>query len=270
MKKFIFGIGLAVMSLTSMQMPAFWGDGCNVCCEDGPLNCNAFGVLVKGGVTPSHFTHRGRAIIFNPSLEDPIFTGSHRLKFSDLYNTPWQVGVELQWNPSTHVQFFAEYVYEHACGKKREFLGGDLVISQHHQDLETNSFYLGSRYFFGNIFCTECWGTAAPFLGVKGGFKWHERKSYHLYINEFDLDNHNFYKNQPAVSVGAQIGLDWAINCNLGVVLTAEAVLTQGFRTNRVLELPVNDLPGAPTAIGLPDVGRIISYPVTLGVRYTF
>lgn len=281
LKKLSFGCGLATLCCT-LQASAFCADNCcpTTCCEDGPLTCNAFGVQIKGGVTPTWFSDRGHVIITNPSVSPAVFEGGRGPDFDKIFDLPWQVGAELQWNASTHVQFFAEYVFENAKGKKRRFfVDNDLFDIRHnYRDFETNAVYLGARYFFGNIWCSEC-GTSsiAPFVGFKAGAVWHEKTRYHtrfLFQDEdLDLGHNDFFRQQTLISAGAQIGLDWSINCNWGVVLTVEAVGTQGLRNNRNVPFvlpPDITVPGAPTNFNFAETGHLVSVPVTLGVRYTF
>lgn len=292
LKKVTFGCGLATLCF-SFQASAYYGDDCcpqtccptnnccrTPCCEDGPLSCNSFGVAVKGGVTPSWFTDRGHVLVTIPVFPF-VIEGPKEPDFDKIFDLPWQVGAELQWNASTHVQFFAEYVFENAKGKRNRFLFDD-VFSFHHRnrDFETNAVYLGARYYFGNVWCSEC-GTSsiAPFVGLKGGVKWHERTKCHsnMFWNdlEWDLGNHDSFRQQTLISAGVQIGLDWSINCNFGVVLTVEAVGTQGLRNNRNVILPIIDTVSDlavvfPNHLSRGETGHILSVPVTLGVRYTF
>lgn len=270
MKKLILALGVALMSLSTVELPAFFDFG-DVCCEDGPLNCGAFGVQVKGGVTPAHFTHKGRFLIINPSVLPAVSFGDQRASFDKVFDTPWQVGAELEWNASTHVQFFAEYAYTQASGKSKDFLISGLPLTVSHRDFETNAFYMGARYFFSSIWSDQCGGNnICPFFGFKGGWVWNAKDRSHFTINGVDIGSFDHFKDQGAVSAGLQIGLDWAINCNFGVVFTAEAVATQGLRGNRIFDLPDTGIIGGPTNIGTPETGKLISYPVTLGVRYTF
>lgn len=284
LKKLTFGCGLATLCF-SFQASAYSGDDCcnpccqPTCCEDGPLSCNAFGVQVKGGVTPSWFTDRGN-ILISHSVHPFIVEGPKEPDFNKLFDLPWQVGAELQWNASTHVQFFAEYVYENAKGKKHHFRFDDTFSFRHNnRNFVTNSAYLGARYYFGSLWCSEC-GTSsiAPFVGLKGGVVWHERTKnrFHLLCGntEWDCGSHDSFKQQTLISAGAQIGLDWSINCNLGAVFTVEVVGTQGLRNNRNVVLPLEPLLVAgtiiPTNLNRGETGHILSVPVTLGLRYTF
>lgn len=275
-KSLILGCGLGLL-LISTPASAFFGGGsdcCDVPCCDGPFSENSFGVLIKGGWTPTHFTHRGRVWLTNPDLDPPVFAGSSRARFNNLFRTPWQIGAEIQWNPCCNVQFFGEYVYKQFDAKKRRFDNEVLFFRTKHDDIATNAFYLGARYYFTNLFGGDCCGSSlfsslSPFVGFKGGFVWQNGSKYRLHINDVELGKYHYYKKQHAVSAGLQLGVDYAVTCNLGVVFTAEAVATQGFRPRRNNTL--NPLfTGGVSNIGIGETGQLVSFPLTLGVRYTF
>lgn len=290
LRKLSFGCMLSALCV-SLQATAFYGDDCcptNPCCRpaccDGPLAANAFGIAVKGGVTPSWFTDRGHIFFINPLMTPIVTRGPREPDFDKLFDLPWQVGAELQWNACCNVQFFAEYVFLNAKGKKHHFhsdLFPSLRIHNRNRDFETNAVYLGARYYFGNLWCSEC-GTSsiAPFVGFKGGVVWHEKtrfRSRFLCNNDLidiDCGNHDLFRNQTLISAGAQIGVDWSINCNWGVILTVEVVGTQALRNNRNIIIPPviesEGLPLLPTNLSRGETGHILSVPVTLGFRYTF
>ena len=278
LKKVSLGCGLATLCVAFQASAAFCGDTCcpdpccpAPCCEDGPLSCNAFGVQIKGGVTPSWFEDRGNNWAYNPSLLVPVIPFGKSVQFDKIFDTPWQVGAELEWNASTHVQFFAEYVYFQAEGKRHRFFVDDVEFFHRNRKLETNAFYLGARYFFGNIWCSECgMGSVAPFIGFKGGLVWRNNTKNRFDETFVDLDyDRNNKNNRAALSAGIQIGLDWSINCNWGVVLTVEGVGTERFAGRRDVSI-ANPVPGGVTELHFGDRGKLISVPVTLGVRYTF
>lgn len=288
LNKLSLGCGLAALCISTQATAAYYGDNCCApapsccpapCCEDGPLSCGSFGALLKGGVTPSWFTDRGDIYVTNPSLENPVYNAGKAPQFDKIFDLPWQIGAELQWNASTHVQFFGEYVYENAKGKGHRFFNDAGLVNQlnlRNGEFQTSAVYLGARYYFGNIWCSDC-GTSsiAPFVGFKAGAKWHQNTRSH---NEFiigdtvyDLGSDHFFRDQTLISAGAQFGLDYSFNCNWGVVFMVEVVGTQSLRNNRNVNLlPIVGGPGAPTAISLGETGHILSVPITLGVRYTF
>jgi len=275
LNKLTFGCGLATLCFT-LQASAYYGDDCcpttccqTTCCEDGPLSCNAFGIQIKGGVIPSCFVDQERTTFTNPHIVPSVYSHGKTPQFDKLYETPWQVGAELQWNASTHVQFFAEYAYFQAEGKKRHFLVGDWEFHEKRRKLETNAFYLGARYFFGNIWCSECSGSVAPFVGFKGGLVW---RNVNNKFNDLEcvtswVDGKR--NDRGVLSAGAQIGLDWSINCNWGVVFTVEAVGTESFGGGRHVEFNPCLTKGI-TNGNFGGHGRLFSVPVTIGVRYTF
>jgi hypothetical protein len=287
LKKLAFG-GMLAALCASFPAAAYYGDDCccqtNPCCTpccNGPLKDGAFGILVKGGVTPTWFTDRGNILVTNPSIFPFVFQIEKEPNFDKLFDTPWQVGAELQWNACCNVQFFLEYAFTRAEGKKHHFFFNDIFTFRHrNRNYETSSVYLGARYFFNNIWCSEC-GTSsvAPFVGFKGGVAWNTNTRTRCHCStvfgDFDFGDHDLFKNQALISAGAQIGIDWSINCNWGAMLTVEVVGTQALRNNRHLPLlsTISGAvlpPGSPTHISRGETGHLLSVPVTLGVRYTF
>ena len=283
LRKLTLGCGFASLCV-SAQASANWGDNCcqpvccppTICCENGPLSCGAFGVQVKGGVTPSFFSDKGHNTVTNPLLIPPVFTLGRTANFDKFFDTPWQVGAELQWNASTNVQFFAEYVYENAKGRRHTFDVGTLAIAHRYKDLQSNSFYLGARYYFSSIWNSDC-GTMslAPFVGFKGGLVWYHNNNHFndsltdlLPVGVIAVSNSK-KNNRVAMSAGAQIGADLSINQNWGVVLTVEVVGTEDFGGIKYVTFNPA-VTGGITNGTFGDHGKIISVPVTLGVRYTF
>lgn len=297
LKKLSFGCVLSALCL-SVQATAYNGDDCcyaNACCNtccDGPLRANSFGVAIKGGITPTWFADRGHILFVNPAVSPFVFEGPQEPEFDKLFDLPWQVGAELQWNACCNVQFFLEYAHYNASGKKHRFDlddhrkgkshnendNGLTFLRNRNKDFSFNGFYLGARYYFGNVWCSEC-GTSslAPFVGFKGGAVWHDktrcRTHMHQHGRDCDCHNHDSFKQQTLISAGVQFGLDWSFNCNWGVVLTVEAVGIQGLRNNRDIRVPQfgsATSPNAITNLNRGETGHLVLVPVTLGVRYSF
>lgn len=262
----------ASASLAVLPLAAFWGgyDDCcaPACCEDGPLTCGAWGVQVKGGVDPTIYSNRENTYLTNPALLPPVFAGGSA-SFSNQFNCPWQVGAELTWNASTHVQFFTEYAYQQASGKRRTFTAGGDEFFQNFSDYKANNLFFGARYYFNTCWSDCCWGSIAPFAGLKGGIVWQDTVNYGFAFDDAILPSAPYYHRQTGVGAGIQIGIDWSICNNWGIVLTSEFVGTQGLRANRnrVLETAT---PGGVTNVSFGNTGTLLAFPVTLGVRYTF
>ena len=276
MKKWLknsFVLMAATLSLTTPLLgEGLLGGFFSPCCNNGPLNCGALSVELKGGVTPTHYSGRGDTYVTIPVLTPPVVNIGRGPKFDDQFNTPWQIGVELGWNASTNVQLFLEYVYNHASSKSDSFDIAQTRFGRRFDDFKTNSLYLGTKYYFNNIWCSPCMGSVAPFIGFKGGFVWHERVRSSLRVGGTTITSYTHYDNESALSAGLQLGVEWFYNCHLSVALTGEVVGTQPHRSNRHVNLtniPVFEELGV-TSINCGHTGKLISYPVTLGVRYTF
>lgn len=275
LKKITFGWGLATLCFSFHALAQ------TSCCDEGPLFCNAKSVQVKGGVTPSWFSSRERTLVSMPTEFPYVFTGPKGPQFDKIFNTPWTVGVELNWNASTNVQFFAEYAYVNASSKKHRFSfdEGD-TFHLKHGSFQTKGFYLGTRYFFGNLWFDQCccMGSISPFIGLKGGLVWNAkiRGRSHVELDRgdvLDLDSHELFSNNALMSAGLQMGLDWAINCYWGIVFTVEVVGVQSLRPNRnfsVAESTIVTTDCIPSNIHFGGASTIIEVPVTIGIRYTF
>jgi hypothetical protein len=277
MKKWISGLVLALGLCSFANVQA---DSCNPCydpcynpCYDtcfdacGPLCTGSFSVHLKGGVVPSNFSDRGRIWITDPSLATPVYSLGRVPKFSRLFDTPWSIGLELGYAVSDHAQVFLEGSWYHAEGKRlhSDTLFGNFDSRVKHKNYEAWGGYLGARYFFGNWFAN-----LSPFVGFKAGFVRTRRVSSTFEFSETFLTRSRFFDGHTGPSVGAQVGLNYNFCSNWNAVLTLEAVATHAFRGNGNIDLPDVGLAGAPTNLSIGDVGYLISYPVTLGVRYDF
>lgn len=262
-------------SLAVLPLAAFWGgydDCCTPCCEDGPLTCGAWSVQVKGGVAPTDFSDRDSTYLTIPSLfpavPNPVISAGKGPSFSRQFDCPWTVGAELAWNASTHIQFFTEYAYQQASGKHRSFTNRGLLFGHKYDDYSNNGLYLGARYYFSTCWNT-CYGRLSPFAGFKGGVVWFDTINYGLEIGGVSLGKDQYFKRRTAVSAGLQIGIDWNICENWSAVLTSEFVATGGLHGNR--NKVVNPaLSNGVTNVSFGGTGTILTFPVTLGVRYTF
>lgn len=243
------------------------------CCNDwcsgpDPLCPCAFGVQFNAGISPITTTERGRIWLTNPLLTPPVFSIGRVPRFRDEFDTPWIVSGLLTYNACCNVQFFAEFNYRQADGKKRHHSDSDsdFIFRERHKEFQSWAWYLGSRYFFPRfIWCNQI----APFFGLKAGLVNFKRVKHRLEINEVFVDNSSFWHGNSAISAGLQFGLDYAFCDGWGAVLTFEAVGTGGFKGNRNHE--VNPLlTGGITNISIGQQGIHISYPVTVGVRYQF
>lgn len=272
MKKWISGLMLA-LGLCSFATSKVQADCCNPCydpCYDtcaGPLCAGSFSVQLKGGVVPTNYSDRGRIWITNPSLATPVFSLGRVPKFSRLFDTPWTVGLELGYAVSDHAQVFLEGNWQAASGKRfsSDTLLGNFETRFRHRDFETWGGYLGARYFFNNWFCN-----LSPFIGFKAGFVRTKKVDFSFDLDDTFVTRSSFFHGHTGPSVGAQVGLNYNFCCNWNAVLTFEVVATHAFRNNGNVALPDTGIVGAPTNISVGDIGYLVSYPITLGVRYDF
>lgn len=250
-----------------------WGDNycdlesdcCDYCDDCGPLRRCGWSVQIKGGVAPSHYTSRGPVWLTVPALTPAVFTVSDTAHFYNQFHTPWEVGGEIAWNPSENVQFFLEGLYQRGSGKTYDFTAGAFIVSEVTTPYETWGGYVGARYYFDRIFCR-----LSPFVGFKAGILHQSRVDYSLSLFGVFIQTSPYYKEQWVPSAGAQIGFDWLLTRCLSFVFTAEAVVTQGLKNNRnnVIEDPT--LTGGLTNVNIGETGKIVSFPVTFGLRYNF
>jgi hypothetical protein len=227
---------------------------------------------VKGGVVPTTWNNRGTIYAVNPSLLVPVFSIGKTPKFNDVFDLPWTVGLELGYNTSDHTQVFLEANYLSAEGKRHShFLDTlDLTFTHHHHNAQAWTGYIGARYYFD-----RCWlcDRVAPFLGFKAGFIHHKKAHSTVEINGVEVGSSSFFLGQTGVSAGAQLGFDIQVWDCLSAVLNFEVVFSQSRRTNNNIPLvfPVGAAPiGGITNLNVGSLGREVSYPITLGLRYEF
>lgn len=281
------GLFLVATSLLIPSKVSAWGenfgwnscDPCNpcnpcedVCCYPGPLTECAFSVLVKGGVVPTTWHNRGTIYAVNPTVAPPIvFSIGKTPKFDDVFDLPWTVGGEVAYNVSDRAQVFLEANYLNAEGKRHSHTidGTNLVLSHRHRDASAWTGYLGARYYFSRSWLCD---RVAPFVGFKAGFIHHKRANSHVQIAGIDVSTQSFFLGETGVSAGAQIGLDVQIWDCIYAVLNFEVVFSQARRVNNniVIVPPVGAGVGGITNLNVGCLGKEVSYPITLGLRYQF
>lgn len=234
--------------------------------ESGPLKCHHFGIQLKGGIAPAHYTHLGPVWLTIPGLlPTPVITVSTTAKFRHQFKMPYEIGAEIEWNASNHVQFFLEGVYNRGKGKYDQFSAGTFSsVQEQTSPYKTWGTYLGTRYFFNRCFCD-----IAPFLGVKAGLVRQKQVNYDLTLEGVFIGNFPYYFSQTAVSGGLQAGLNWEICGGWSLELIAEVVATQGLKNNRN-NVFVPPAVGILTNVNIGETGKVVSFPITLGVRYEF
>jgi hypothetical protein len=250
----------------------FW-DNCNSCCEtvdpccyQGPLCEGGWSILAKGGIDPIHWTERGKVWLTVPAAVPAVFSVSRTAKFRNQFELPYIVGGEIAYNLSDNAQLFVEANYIHGKGKTFNFIAGTFVVSEVNDDYEAWSGYIGGRYYFSRSWICD---RVSPFVGLKAGFVNHRQVKYGLSLFGTFIEKDPYYVGKSGVSAGVQLGFDILITDALSAVLNLEAVASQGPRANRNNEFdPV--LTGGLTNVNIGQVGTEVSFPITLGLRYTF
>lgn len=243
-------------------------DSCNTDCCCGPLNESRFGVTVKGGVDPIHWSHRPRIWVTNPSLLVPVFSVGRAPKFDDIFDLPWTVGGELNYNLSCNSQLFIEFNYIQASGKRHSFpYFNDLSASARHRDYEAWNGYLGARYYFSRSWLCD---RVAPFVGFKAGFVNHREVKRTLTVEDVVVDSGTFHHGRAGVSAGLQVGFDVRVWDCVFAVLNFEFVASEPHRANNAIAIDSPVLAGGITNVSVGPLGTEISFPITLGLRYEF
>lgn len=256
---------LAAMAIAMPALPLAAGC-CFDPCNGGPLCCGGLSVMVKGGVTPSSFTHNGVNWLTIPGVG--VIASATAPKFNKQFQVPWNVGAELAWNASRRIQFFLEYAHTQAQHKTRQLVLNGVPSSAKYTNYMTNAGYLGARYYFeGCCFC--CLGRISPYVGFKTGFSVQKRVLSTLSANGTFVATYPIWKSQTAVSGGLQVGLEWWLCKCLSALLQGEFVATQGLRPNQNIIVNPALLRGV-TNINLEGHRWVIAWPVTLGLRYSF
>lgn len=261
MQKMVFNLFAAVGLLLSPSLTQ---------ASVGPLCCGDFGVMIKGGVSPALYTDRGQVWLTNPLLTPPVFSVSETAKFNNQFNTPWTVGAEVAWNASQRVQFFLEYAYTQAKGKTYNFVAGIFNVSERNSDYKTNAGYLGARFYLDALRCFSCCGPIAPYIGFKAGIVWQQQVSYGLTLQGTFVQNSPYYLRQTAISGGLLVGLEWWFCKCWSLLLQGDFVATQGLRANPNVVFANTVTSQGLTNVNIGRLGWVVTFPVTLGLRWTF
>lgn len=253
MKKLLILLFLGLLTLTS-QLPAFWG----------PLCEGMWGLQAKGGVAPTYYSKSDQIELTIPVPSTMVVSGGHP-GFSKQFRTPCEVGLEMSWNLNTYIQLFAEGAYNRSNGKTFYTTLSEPVPSElnftYTKNYEVYSAYLGARYYF-----STCWDSLAPFIGGKLGYLHQKHGFTDAYVFGVLLPNLDFSRSKIGVSGGIQLGLEWWLKEDLSLVLTGEAVFSQGY--GKTYNIDVNN--AVLTKVVYKSNGLLISHPITLGIRYGF
>jgi hypothetical protein len=221
--------------------------------------------MAKGGITPALVTDRGPNWVVNPLSIDPVFTVNSVFTFNETFRLPWTVGAELAFNTSRRGQLFLEYAYSHAKGK---LLGDPAEAAELFSAYTTHAGYLGARWYLGPWRVFSCCGLLAPYVGFKTGLVWQKQVNFDLITAGIPTFTTPYWFSRTVISAGLQIGAEWWFTRCWSLVLQGEFVATQGPRTNTNIVFPVSE--GGPSNVSVGRFGLLITFPVTLGLRWTF
>jgi hypothetical protein len=273
--------------VSTQKAEAFLGcfDDCNWfrndCCDpcDSPYAAGKWNIGFQGGVDYTQFTRRGVSTTFGPGI---VASQTELGRFSRGWDLPWTVGVSAGYMVCDNVELFLEGDYVSAEGRRHHRSGlltvGSSTSSggfglERFSRYEDWEFYVGSRYYF-----CPFWDCFTPFLGAKLGGQYHHR----IHVrSEFDLvgissSSSSFsssaataYRGNTTVAAGFQGGINYDINCNLAIVLKGEVVVSGCWDNDTRLGATTPGLIGGTTTL-FGNTGPVVSYPVTLGLRYTW
>jgi len=261
---------LILLLILTCSTPVFANWGSCTCvdpCGGGPLCCGAMSLAAKGGITASSFTNRSPVWLTRP-LAPPFVTSSFSsTRFSDQFCVPWTIGAELGWNGSGHLQIFLEYGFARGEGKRFVHTVNDVACSEIYTNYTSHAGYLGSRYFFdGRNFAKI--GRISPYAGFKAGLSVQRQIFYRLLVDQEVRVNAPYWRAQTAVSGGVQMGLEWWFCNYFSLAMQGEFVATCGPKPNQNIEVepPLDGI----THIQIGTSGWLVSWPITLALRYTY
>lgn len=256
------------------------GDCCNPCeapcggnwdcCDGTAYDAGKWSVSINGGVTPMWFERRGRTQEFTNLGSFFLPPVGHKLsRFNDLFDLPWNVGIELGYMLCDRVETFVDFDYTSAQGKRRTHGGSDEDLFTRHRfnHYRAYDFYLGSRYYLCPVFCSF-----TPFFGAKVGLVARNKIRTRTTREDSLLSESGSFtrfKSDTTISGGVHLGVNYDFSCNIAVTLKAEAVWTGDWRPATAYEGEGIVSTLAPLVF-YGKTGPILSVPVTLGIRYTF
>jgi hypothetical protein len=259
-------LSIAATLLSLLTMPVR-GEATEV--SPAPLCCGNFGLTIRGGGGPAVFTHREQNVFVSTGDITPIISLGYAPEFFKQFQAPWTVGAEFAWNASPRIQLFLEYAYTQAAGKRHTFPLINITITERLSDLKMNAGYLGARYYFDGLPCCFGRGPITPYVGFKVGVAWQQQVRFDYFFLGFPFaTNGLYYLSQTCISTGLQIGTEWRLCSCWSLLLQGELVATQGVAGNSNVIL--DNL-----GIGIPNLflgqtGWLITFPITLGLRWIF
>lgn len=270
--RFVIAIALlaSLLAMPIMGCAAECGcDGQQSCCScvTTPLCCGNFSIMVKGGIAPALYKDRGPNWVVIPTNSPAVFTTNSAATFPEQFHLPWTVGAEAAYKTSRRGRFFLEYAYTQASGK---LFGDNATVGELFSDYRTHSGYLGARYYFDPWCCGSRGGPISPYVGLKVGLVWQQQVTLNLTIGNTFILSVPYSLSKTAISGGLQIGGEWWFSRCWSLVLQGDFIATQGPCTNPNLVFPTDLGIGAPSNVFTGTLGWVVTFPVTLGLRWTF
>jgi len=230
----------------------------------GPLCERMWGLQVKGGVAPTYYSKSDHIELTIPVPSTRVVSGGHP-SFSKQFATPYDLGLEIDWNLNTHIKLFLEGGCNRARGKTFHATLLEPVPSElnfvYTKNYEAYNAYVGARCYF-----STCCNILAPFIGAKIGYLYQKHGFTDAYVFGVLLPNLDFSRSKNGISGGLQLGLEWWLKENLSLVFTGEVVISQGLDTAYNIDVDNAVL----TQIAYKSNGMLISHPLTLGIRFGF
>lgn len=241
-------------------------------CSCEPLYCGSWGVQIDGGVRPIIWHGRGDFFsLVNANGVNGTTILADIPKFHSLYRTPWQIGGQLSYAVTTHINVFAEVNYAQASRKHKS---GILVPSTNlFLDLSKYKLvdaYVGVRYY-SNRWCDR----TAFFIGGQIGLIHHKSVDFLSSLTGVcccGFLGQDFFKSRTSIAGGVNFGIDICFRGNWSFVITGAVIASNGPRSVGSIVLSPSDsanLNGA-TSLILDKVSTELAFPVTFGIKYNF
>lgn len=258
-----------------------------------PIKQGEWNISIKGGIAPTTWLNRRNEYVVSINQQNtPIVTSKNIGSFEDNFDMPWTASVEVAYNISDYSQIFVEGSYKSAPNKKSTKKEVDgIKLRERTDDAHDWSGYFGVRQFFCRDWVCD---SVAPYIGFKAGFVNHQKINTHFYVgkvaqNQNQNQNQNEAQNKPqivyneigkqvqfqsttGISAGAFIGLDCALMESLNIQLQIEVIASQPIQGRQNVEFPGSRTlqPGEITNIMAGKINSELTFPITVGLRYSF
>ncbi|MGE0206953.1 MAG: hypothetical protein AB7R69_03840 [Candidatus Babeliales bacterium] len=243
--------------------------------QSGPL-FQPYSFTVRGGIAPSVFAYRGTIFSAVANLNPLILEAFKDAKFGKMWrNYPANIDFDFGYALSNHTELFGEFNYRYAKENNFFFISGQETGFPTTSLPNLNKFqsfagYAGFRYFFNRI-ASE---TFSFFLGLKFGLVNYRKVNAKPLIikNFFGVLEQNavWFRSHNVCSGGLQVGFDTLVAESISLFSTAEVVVSGGLRSNINIVKQDQSVFQGFTNIIRESSGPLISFPLTLGVRYYF